>query len=232
MIRRAAALLVCLVVAGCGGDAEQRGTAELWITRDRGSEVLRTATTAAGISAMEALDRVAEVETRYGGRYVQGIDGLEGSLTGRRDWFYFVNGYEGDRSAADYQLHDGDVLWFDYRRWERPGEARLVVGAFPEPFLHGYAGRRRHAAVRFLPGLEQTARAVGKVVRADSVEPASVAAPAGANILYVRPGAGELSAAFCEGGSAGDPVCFTALGVAARLARQPALLRFRYEARG
>ena len=232
MSRRAAALLACLVGAGCGGaGGEERGTAELWVTRDRGAEVLTTTTTAAGISALEALDREADVETRYGGRYVHAVDGLEGSLARRRDWFYFVNGYEGDRSAAEYELHDGDVVWFDYRRWERPGEARLVVGAFPEPFLHGYDGKRRPAAIRYRQGLEPAARALAQVVRAASVEPEAVPPPADANVLYVRRGRGELVADFCDGGSAGDPVCFTALGVARRLARDPQLFRHRYEGR-
>ena len=230
MRRRAAALLACLAVVGCDG-GEERGTAHVWITRDRGAEVLKTATTPAGISALEALDRVADVETRYGGRYVHAVDGLAGSLAGQRDWFYFVNGYEGDRSAADYRLRDGDVVWWDYRPWSRPGEARVVVGAFPEPFLHGYDGERRPAAVRYALGLEHAARAIAKVVRADSVEPEHVAAPAGSNVLYVRRGEGELAAAFCTGGSAGDPVCFTALGSARRLARQPGLFRYRYEGR-
>ena len=35
--------------------------------------------------------------TRYGGRFLQSIDGIYGSLTGQRDWFFFVNGIEGDR---------------------------------------------------------------------------------------------------------------------------------------
>ena len=98
---------------------------------------------------MRALASKADVETRYGGRFVQAIDGIEGSLEDQRDWFWFVNGYEGDRSAASYRLHDGDVAWLDYRGWEREGEARVVVGAFPEPFLHGYDGKTRPAAVRF-----------------------------------------------------------------------------------
>ena len=51
-----------------------------------------------------------------------------------------MNGYEGDRSAAEYRLRDGDVAWWDYRAWDREGEARVVVGAFPEPFVHGFAG--------------------------------------------------------------------------------------------
>ena len=47
--------------------------------------------------------------TRYGGRYLQSIDGVSGSLTQQRDWFYFVNGVEGGRSAAEVTLHPGDV---------------------------------------------------------------------------------------------------------------------------
>ena len=90
---------------------------------------------------MRALGSKVELETRYGGRFVQSIDGLAGSLEDQRDWFWFVNGYEGDRSASAYRLRDGDVAWLDYRGWEREGEARVVVGAFPEPFLHGYDGR-------------------------------------------------------------------------------------------
>ena len=49
--------------------------------------------------------------------FVQSIDGIDGSVTARRDWFYFVNGIEGPRGAQEYRLHDGDVLWWDYRDW-------------------------------------------------------------------------------------------------------------------
>ena len=90
---------------------------------------------------MRALASEADLETRYGGRFVQSVNGIEGSLGEQHDWFWFVNGYEGDRSAASYTLRDGDVAWLDYRAWEREGEARVVVGAFPEPFVHGYEGK-------------------------------------------------------------------------------------------
>ncbi|MFN2471103.1 MAG: DUF4430 domain-containing protein [Gaiellaceae bacterium] len=232
MIRRAAALLACLLVAACGGGGgEERGTARLWITRDRGAEVLLTTTVPAGISALEALDRVADVETRYGGRYVQEIDGLAGSLSEQRDWYYFVNGYEGDRSAAEYRLHDGDVEWWDYRSWERPGEARLVVGAFPEPFLHGYGGRRRPVAVRYAPALERGARELGRLLRASSVAPWDVPVPDGHNALRVAEGLQDgLRAGFCGGaGSAGDPVCFSLIGDPLQLAARPERVRYRYE---
>ena len=144
---RARALFVLVLLAGCGGAAGgEEGTAQLWVTRDRGAELLVDAEVDAGQTLMRALAAEADVETRYGGRFVQSVNGIEGSLGDQRDWFWFVNGYEGDRSAAAYRLRDGDVAWLDYRAWEREGEARVVVGAFPEPFVHGYDGRTRPVA--------------------------------------------------------------------------------------
>jgi hypothetical protein len=149
MRRAVAAVVLAAVVCGCGSARQpgESGRATLWITRDRGAHVLLVKKVAAGMSAMEALTRNAKVETRYGGRYVQSINGLAGSLDARRDWFYFVNGYEADRGAADYTLQAGDVEWWDYRSWAKEMRVPVVVGAFPEPFLHGYDGNRRPAVV-------------------------------------------------------------------------------------
>jgi hypothetical protein len=134
-VRRAVLLVLALVVAGCGGEREH-GTATLWVTRDRGTKVLFTSNVAAGLSAMQALSRVRTVDTRYGGRFVQSINGLGGSLTKQNDWFFFVNGIEGDRSAADVRLHPGDIEWWDYRHWTGATmSVPVVVGAFPQPFL-------------------------------------------------------------------------------------------------
>ncbi len=208
MRRLAGALLVLLVLAGCGGAAgEEEGTATLWVTRDRGATLLLEAEVAAGQTLMRALAAEADVETRYGGRFLHSLDGLEGDLEAQRDWFWFVNGYEGDRSAAEYRLRDGDVAWWDYRAWEREGEARAVVGAFPEPFLHGYGGEVRPAAVRYAPGLDVRARELGEQVGAASVEPAGAPVPDGANVLEVRPGPDALHGELL-GESAGDPVRF------------------------
>jgi hypothetical protein len=136
-VRRTIVLVLALAVAGCGGEREH-GTATLWVTRDRGAQVLFTSNVPAGLSAMQALSRVRSVNTRYGGRFVQSINGLGGSLTKQNDWFFFVNGIEGDRSAADVRLHPGDVEWWDYRHWTGATmSVPVVVGAFPQPFLGG-----------------------------------------------------------------------------------------------
>ena len=207
MIRSALAALAALVLlAGCGsfGAGGEEGTATLWVTRDRGAEVLLDTRVDAGQTLMRALASKADVDTRYGGRFVQSIDGLAGSLEDQRDWFWFVNGYEGDRSASSYRLHDGDVAWLDYRGWEREGEARVVVGAFPEPFLHGYDGKTRPAAVRF-DGSPERAAQLGREIGADSIEPLGTPAPAGANVLELRDGPDGATAELL-GQSAGDPV--------------------------
>ena len=126
--------------------------ATLWVTRDRGQHVLLVARVPSGLTAMQALDRKARLETAYGGRFVVAIDGLAGAP--QRDWFYFVDGVPPSRSAAEVRLHDGDVLWWDYRSWGRRFRAPVVVGAFPEPFVHGFGGRRRPSVVVGPPGPE------------------------------------------------------------------------------
>ena len=73
------------------------------------------------------------------------IERARGSLAEQRDWFWFVNGIEGDRSAVEYRLRAGDVAWWDFRAWEREGEAprrgRCVPRAVPAR-LRGSRGRR------------------------------------------------------------------------------------------
>ena len=220
MIARALAALALLVLlAGCAdaGAGGGEGTATLWVTRDRGAELLLEAEVDAGQTLMRALGSKVELETRYGGRYVQSIDGLAGSLAGQRDWFWFVNGYEGDRSASAYRLHDGDVAWLDYRGWEREGEARVVVGAFPEPFVHGYGGETRPAVVRF-EGSRARAAKLARTIGADSVEPLGTAVPGGANVLELRNGPTRATAELL-GETAGDPVRIVVSGDAELMRR-------------
>ena len=206
MIRRAlGALTVFVLLAGCGGSGGAEGTAQLWVTRDRGAELLVDAEVDAGQTLLRALAAEADVETRYGGRYVQSVNGIEGSLGKQRDWFWFVNGYEGDRSAASYRLRDGDVAWLDYRGWEREGEARVVVGAFPEPFVHGYEGKTRRAVIRFEGAQNGRAKGLAKLIGADSVGRLGVPVPRGANVLELRLGPDQARAELL-GETAGDPI--------------------------
>jgi hypothetical protein len=190
-------LLVALALAGCGGAGPKAadGTARLWVTRDRGSELILAATVPAGQALTRALRSQAKVTTRYGGGFVQSIDGIEGSGRRHEDWFWFVNGLAGDRAATAYRLRDGDVAWWDYRDWSRDAETLEVVpGAFPEPFLHGYNGHKRSAAVRFGPGLRADAERVARVLATDDVAPVGTTAPTNANLFVLRGGPPHLTA--------------------------------------
>jgi hypothetical protein len=137
-VRFTVALLLALVLAGCGEDGRGHGTATLWVTRDRGAHVIFSGTVPAGENGIRAVERELKITTRYGGRYLQSVDGIEGSLAGERDWFYFLDGVEGDVSAADVTLRPGDVLWWDFRHWT-PATMHIpvVAGAYPQPFLRG-----------------------------------------------------------------------------------------------
>ena len=133
--------------------------------------------------------------TRYGGGFVQSIDGIEGSARHRRDWFWFVNGLAGDRSATAYRLRAGDVAWWDYRNWaDDAGTLEVVAGAFPEPFLHGYDGTARPAVVRFAPGLRAGALRIGRALRTTDVAPLAASVPHDANVFELVTGPPHLTA--------------------------------------
>jgi hypothetical protein len=223
-------LLVAAGLAGCGQG--EKGKAQVWVTRDRGETLLEQGSVPAGLTALQGLDRLAEVETGYGGAFVNKIDGVSGSRLHQRDWFFFVNGYEADRGAASYRLRGGDVEWWDYRSWQGVEREPVVIGAFPEPFLHGYNGKRRAAAVRFGPGLRAEARALARVVHARSVAALGKPVAAAANLLVVSNGRPGMVARLRSRETAGDPVRFVVSGraFARSLARDPTLVRQRYQA--
>ena len=141
-------LAVCAALAGCGfGEGQaQEGGAELRITRDFGREELAADTVETvreDESVMRLLQSDHDVETRFGGKFVEAIDGVEGSGgTGTRDWFYFVNGILAGEGAADREVASGDVIQWDNRDWAGTQRIPAIVGAYPEPFLSGTEGDR------------------------------------------------------------------------------------------
>jgi len=153
-MRRVAALIAAaLLLGGCGigPGEEQEGGAVIRVTRDFGhQEIGSTATKALheDETVMRVMQSRFDVETRFGGRFVQSIDGVKGGGPGgMRDWFFFVNGVEAEVGAAEYELSPGDRVQWDFRDWGTAMRVPAIVGAFPEPFLNGIDGRRRPVRV-------------------------------------------------------------------------------------
>jgi hypothetical protein len=168
-VRRLVALacvVAAAVAAGCGaGGGERPHAVKLTVTDDFGRRTLieRPAPdVGGGDTVMRLLQRNADVETRYGGGFVQAIDGLGGGRENGRpiDWFFFVNGILQDEGAASVELHPGDRVWWDRHDWGVTGITPAVVGSFPEPFLSGIEGKRLSTRLECDPGVQAACDAV------------------------------------------------------------------------
>jgi hypothetical protein len=154
----AIALLGALAAAGCGlGPGSGVGDVRLTVTRGFGSvPVLDRAVgdVTESDTVMRVLDRSAEISTRYGGGFVESIDGVEGGEGDGRpsDWFFYVDGVESTVGAADFALRGGEAIWWDYRDWTAAMRVPAVVGSWPQPFAGGYEGKRRPVAVDCMDG--------------------------------------------------------------------------------
>lgn len=141
--------MIAAAIAACGvgaGESEE-GTANLTVTRDHGAERLLEADVSdptASETVVRFLDREAEIETSYGGNFVDSIAGIDGAIAAGRsqDWFFYVNGYWSPVGAGEARVRAGDRIWWDYRDWTDAYRVPAVVGSFPEPFLDGFEGER------------------------------------------------------------------------------------------
>jgi hypothetical protein len=176
------ACLLLLLLTGCGlgPGKERKGGAEERVTADFGHQRLgtvRVEKVREDETVMRLLRSKFDVGTRYGGRFVQSIEGRSGTgAGGQRDWFYFVNGIEASVGAAEYTLSPGDVVQWDYRDWSATMRVPAIVGAFPEPFVHGLKGKRRPVRVECA---DESSRACEKV---KSRLDAAGASPSGASL--------------------------------------------------
>lgn len=174
----AVTVLVCAVAAGgCGvgpGEASE-GTASLRITNDFGAEEVAAGTLedpTASDTVVRFLDEVAEIETSYGGNFVDSIDGIEGSTSGggRLDWFFFVNGYYSDLGAGEAEVQPGDRIWWDFRDWQEAYRVPAVVGSWPAPFTGREGAEQPGVIVECLTGEAVCEDAVERMEEA-GVEP-------------------------------------------------------------
>src|SRR5947209_10685714 len=189
VVPASAIAVLAVVLAGCGLGAG-RGTSDVTVTVTRdfgGSQIGRLSEkrVPGSETAMRVLERHFAVGLRYGGGFVESIDGHSGT-SARRDWFYYVNGIEASRGAATTTIHRGDRIWWDLHSWLAPLGSPAVVGSFPEPFLHGSGGRR-------LPTVVQCASDVSSACSRVSAELGSLGVPVATQAIGTGSGTDSLA---------------------------------------
>jgi len=117
------------------------------ISKDFGRELISKAYYPVGkdTNVMDILIENYEIETAYGGSFVNSIGGLKSGFTGMKnrvkmDWFYYANGILTQVGAEDYYLQPGDVVIWDYHNWDNSTYLSAIVGAYPANFINGYDG--------------------------------------------------------------------------------------------
>ncbi len=217
-------LLGCLAaLAGCGLGAGPAPTAvELLVTSDFGAHTIGplVAPTVRGQeTVMSLLQRNRHVGTRFGGGFVQSIEGLAGGSEGGHpvDWFYYVNGVEAPEGAASTNVNPGDHIWWDHHDWSQTGHVPAVVGSFPEPFLNGLEGKRLPVRVECAPDTGRACQTVAERLREAHV-PAATAAIGGGGPKMLRVMVGSWAAVRAEASVRGIERGPATSGVYARVA--------------
>lgn len=140
--------LTTAALAGCGlGPGAAPAGVRVSITEDFGGKrllALNAPKVGGAETVMRLLMRNTKVDTEYSGGFVSSINGhSEGHEYGKPfDWFYYVNGEEAEKGAAETTVHSGDRIWWDLHDWSQSQEVPAVVGSFPAPFTTGLGGKR------------------------------------------------------------------------------------------
>ena len=169
--------IACVVaIAGCGlGAGPGTGGVSVTITEGFGGRQLAALTAAhapGSETVMRMLERHFTVATRYGGGFVESIDGHAGNSS-QTDWFYYVNGVQASQGAASTAVHRNDRIWFDLHDWRATDSIPAVVGSWPEPFTNGIAGKRYPVTIECAPDVSAACRRVSSALAGAKVPVAS-----------------------------------------------------------
>jgi len=141
------------------------------VTGDFGKEIFAEEIVVIGenTTALDALKQVAEVETKYGGGFVNDINGIsseyEGADQNKKDWFFYINGMLANIGAGQYILQDGDIEHWDFHDWSFRPFVPSIIGGFPEPFLYGYGGVVYPTIIAYQDGWEEYAQRIADKLR-------------------------------------------------------------------
>ena len=142
----------------------QQQTVTLIATQDYGNQLLFTkeASFSHPTTALHSLQQVAKVNTTYGGGFVNAINGISSTFRvgsdQPQDWLFYVNGILSPIGSQYYQVHEGDVIHWDYHYWSDTTASTAIIGEFPEPFLHGFQGNTYDTSLVYTQNVQEIAQ--------------------------------------------------------------------------
>jgi Domain of unknown function (DUF4430) len=170
------AIASAVAIAGCGlGPGPGTGGASLTVTKNFGGRPVAVVTESrvpGAETVMRMLERHFHVGTKYGGGFVESIDGSAGT-SDRTDWFYYVNGVQAPQGAATTGVHRNDRIWFDLHDWRATQSIPAVVGSFPAPFTNGTGGKRLPTTIECASDVNAACNRVAKELSSAGVPAAS-----------------------------------------------------------
>lgn len=139
--------LFTIALCGCQPQPTSEIAVKVIVTQNFGNELMldEPVIVSTGTNALGALEEVAMVETKYGGGFIEAINGIcsqySAGSKAKNDWFFYVNGMSANVGAREYKLYDGDIEHWDFHDWSFQAFIPATIGDFPQPFLGGYKGK-------------------------------------------------------------------------------------------
>ncbi|SFG57215.1 protein of unknown function [Desulfotomaculum arcticum] len=132
---------------------------------------------------MEVMFRNLDIQTAYGGGFVNAINGVESKYTfytgaerKKLDWFYWVNGILAPVGVAEYRPQPGDEIWWDYHNWDVTMFIPAVIGSYPQPFKSGFWGKNPGTVIMYTEPFKEGAQKLKQSLLEQGVKEIDVAA--------------------------------------------------------
>jgi hypothetical protein len=137
-------LIILTLLIGCSKNSNlnlDRKYVDVIISQNFGNKMIdkKTIEFEGDLTVMEIMLDNFEIETAYGGGFINAIGNVESGFTNKvekskSDWFYYVNGRSAEVGADDYYLLEGDQIIWDYHNWENGSGLNSIIGAYPRNF--------------------------------------------------------------------------------------------------
>ena len=171
-----AALAATAALSGCGlGAGPGTGGVHMVVTQSFGTRSLGSLSARhvpGSETVMRMLERSFQVQTRYGGGFVQSIDGHAGDAIAHRLVLLRQRG-AGAQGRRDHGRAPRRPIWWDLHDWRATDAIPAVVGSYPAPFVTGVGGKRYPTTLECGSDVASACRRVAAALTADHVPVAS-----------------------------------------------------------